>query len=34
MAQAYDLLLAFMRENGYDVSSLEVLPLDSLLNKQ
>jgi hypothetical protein len=34
MEQAYDLMLAFMRENGYDVSSLEVLPLESLLNKQ
>ena len=31
LEQAYDLLLAFMRENNYDVSSLEEIPLESLL---
>ena len=31
LEQAYDLLLAFMRENKYDISSLEKLPFDSLL---
>lgn len=31
LEQAYELLLAFMRENNYDISSLEKLPFDSLL---